>query len=211
MPLDSALSLLRDKNNDIELNIPVKGDINKPDFDISGVINKAIGSAMKSASMTYLTHALQPYGSLITLAKLAKAAADHVSLNPITFAPASSQMDDTALAYSEKIAGLMKERPKLRIKLCGKATPADSQQLVQQQMDAWKSKQKQTATETSNKASPPVFTIADEQLLELAATRADTIKNMLVNDHQIDAARLFLCKPAIDQDKDGKPRVDMTI
>jgi hypothetical protein len=211
MPLDSALSLLRDKNNDIELNIPVTGDINKPNFDISGVINKAIGSAMKTASMTYLTQALQPYGSLITLAKLAKAAADHVSLNPITFAPGSSQMDDNALAYSAKIAGLMKERPKLRIKLCGKATSSDSQQLVQQKMDAWKSKQPQKGVEADSKATPPVFTITDEELLDLAATRADTVKNILVNDHKIDAARLFLCKPAIDQEKDGKPRIDLSI
>jgi hypothetical protein len=211
MPLDSALSLLRDKNNDIELNIPVTGDINKPDFDISGVINKAIGSAMKTASMTYLINALQPYGSLITLAKLAKAAADHVSLNPITFAPGSSQMDDNALAYSAKIAGLMKERPKLRIKLCGKVTPSDSQQLIQQKTDAWKSKQQQSAVEANSKARPPVFIISDEQLLELASTRADTVKNILVNDHKIDAARLFLCKPAIDQEKDGKPRIDLTI
>ncbi len=212
MPLDSALSLLRDKNNDIKLNLPVSGDINKPDFDISGIINKAIGTAMKKASLSYLTHALQPYGSLITLAKLAKAAADHVSLNPILFPPASSETDDTAQQYATKIASLMTERPQLRIKLCGKATLQDSQQLIQQMQETWKNKRASSSPGSDpGTAKPPIFTITDEQLLELALQRSDAVKNILVNDHKIDASRLFLCQPAIDKDKDAQPRLDLTI
>ena len=207
MPLNSALSLLRDKNNDIKLSIPVSGNINKPDFDISGVINKAIGTAMKQASLTYLSQALQPYGSLITLAKLAKTAADYVSLNPIIFAPASSLADNNALAYSAKIASLMQERPNLRIKLCGFATSQDSQVLSQQKMDVWK--QKQAAA--NSKAKPPKFTTTDEELLDLALQRSTAIKDILINEHKIAAARLFQCQPSIDRDKDSKPRIDLRI
>jgi hypothetical protein len=41
MPLDSALSLLRDKNDNISLKMPIKGDISNPKFDITDAINKA--------------------------------------------------------------------------------------------------------------------------------------------------------------------------
>jgi len=212
MPLDSALSLLRDKNNNIKLNLPVSGDINKPDFDISGIINTAIGTAMKQASMTYLSQALQPYGALITLAKLAKAASDHVSLNPMLFAPASSQADSTSLQYAAKIASLMNERPQLRIKICGKATTKDSQQLIQQKQQEWKSKRASKSTESDTDSSkPPVFTVSDKELLELALQRSEAVKNILVDEHKIDASRLFICQPAIDKDIEAQPRLDLNI
>ncbi len=211
MPLDSALSLLRDKNNNIKLSIPVKGDINKPDFDISGVINKGIGTAMRKASLAYLTHALQPYGSLITLAKLAKSAADHVSLNPIVFSVAATTPAEDVNPYSQKIAALMQERPKLRIKLCGVATIQDSQALIQKKLQDWSKQQQKIASDTPVKTRPPTFMIADEQLLELATQRADAIKDILTNQHNIDPARLFLCQPVIDKDQDAQPRVDLNI
>ncbi len=209
MPLNSALSLLRDKNNDIKLSIPVKGDINKPDFDISDVINKAIGVAMKQASLSYLSHALQPYGSLITLAKLAKTAAEYVSLNPILFSPASSLADNTAIEYSTKIASLMKERPDLKIKLCGIATAQDSQALVRQKQDNWKQKQQQSTPDS--KATPPLFSVSDEELLDLALQRSSTIKDILIKNHGINASRLFQCQPSLEQDADSKPRLDLRI
>jgi len=212
MPLDSALSLLRDKNNDIKLNLPVNGDTTNPDFDISGIINKAIGTAMKKASLTYLTHALQPYGSLITLAKLAKAAADHVSLNPILFTPASFELNDNAEEYTVKIASLLKDRPQLRIKLCGKATLLDSQKITQLNLEARKIKQAESNNDNDgNKENLVGLAPTDEQLLALASQRADAIKNILVNQHSIDASRLFLCKPQIDNEKEAKPRIDLTI
>jgi len=62
MPLDSALSLLRDDNDDIALSIPIKGNITSPDFNISDVINTALGNALQGTVKNYLKYALQPSG-----------------------------------------------------------------------------------------------------------------------------------------------------
>jgi len=218
MPLDSALSLLRDKKNDIKLELPITGNINKPDFNISGIINKALGTALKKTTMTYLTLALQPYGAIISLVKMADKAANAVNLSPVSFAANSSNVDETGKDYLSKINKLMQDRPQLRIKLCGKAVNTDRDYIKQEKHTAWLTKQKAiikkknlSPAEQKKLLVPPTFTIADETLLNLALQRADAIKEILVNEHKIGAERLFLCQPAIDTEKESKPRLDINI
>jgi len=218
MPLDSALSLLRDKKNDIKLELPITGNINNPDFNISGIINKALGTALKKTTMTYLTLALQPYGAIISLAKMANAASNAVNLSPVSFATNSSNVDQTGKDYLNKITKLMRDRPQLRIKLCGKAVNADREYIKQEKQTAWLKKQEAiikkknlSPTEQKKLLVPPTFTIADEVLLKLALQRAEAIKEILVNEHKIGAERLFLCQPAIETEKESKPRLDINI
>ena len=48
LPLDLAVSLLKNSDGVIELNIPVSGDINDPEFAIGPVIRGAIGNAIRN-------------------------------------------------------------------------------------------------------------------------------------------------------------------
>lgn len=204
MPLESALSLLRDKDNDIKLNLPVSGNLNNPDFDISGVINKALGSALKKSSLAYLTFALQPYGSLIAIASLAKDAANQINLNPVYFSHGSSELNQTALDYVSKLSSVLTERPQLRIKLCGHATPDDRAAFSRAQT-------KPGSTITSPADPGQTDSNINKKLQELANSRAEAVKDSLTNTHKIEASRLFICKPEIDKDSDSKPRVVITL
>jgi len=207
MPLDSALSLLRNKNNDIKLELPVKGDTDKPDFQIGGIINTAIATAMKKATMSYLIHVLQPYGSLITIAKLVKSASNAVTLNPIYFSPASSELNEKSQAYLKKLLDLLQQRPSLRIKVCGVSVNADKRKLLKDLKADWLMKQKK---QIAKEPKPPLFTIKDSELNKIALARSAQIKSFLVTQ-KINAKRLFLCNPEIDTRKDAKPRVDLSI
>ncbi len=211
IPLESALSLLRNKNNDIDLVLPVKGNAANPDFQIGSIINKAIGNAMKKASLTYLTYALQPYGGLITIARLIKSAADTISLNPINFPAGSSATDKTSLDYASRIASLMNERPGLRIKLCGIATETDRNRLLQDNRTTWLANKRQEQNFEANIKIPASISVAENQLLGLAQKRAEVIKSYLVTEYKIDTGRLFICQPRIDPDKKGNPRLNLTI
>jgi hypothetical protein len=71
MPLESTLRLLRDRNNDIDLKIPITGDITDPQFSFSDAINQAVVKALSMASISYLKYALGPYGAAIGVAELA--------------------------------------------------------------------------------------------------------------------------------------------
>ncbi len=44
LPLDMAISLLEDDNGKIDIKLPIKGDLNNPEFEIDAVIQKAIGN-----------------------------------------------------------------------------------------------------------------------------------------------------------------------
>lgn len=205
MPLESALSLLRNKNNDIKLEIPVSGNINKPDFNIGGIINTAIGNALKKTTMTYLTLALQPYGALIALANLADAATNAVTLNPVYFNAATASLTEDAKAYADKIATVLNDRPQLRIKLCGKAVSADRKKIISEKILNGRKKR------DASKDDKPAFTVNDEELIKIANNRANNFKLHLVRQHDIKPSRLFLCQPAIDNKLQAKPRIDINI
>ncbi len=204
--LDTALGMLRDKNNTIKLDLPVSGDIDSPDFDISDVINTAVSKAITQGSMTYLKLALQPYGALITVAQLAGEAATKVRLQPVGFEPGQAVMAGDADSYLGKVAGIMKDRPELNIKMCGLAVAADRITLA----GGPAAKQPDSKAVESVKGAAPV---TDEQLLELASQRAEFVKDRLVIKHGVSASRLVACTPNIDdaEDDDNVPRVDLLI
>ena len=54
IPLDTALAMLRNDNNDIKLDVAVTGNITDPSFDFGDAINQAIGKAVKKTAISYL-------------------------------------------------------------------------------------------------------------------------------------------------------------
>ena len=113
VPLDMALNILRDKNDTIELKIPIEGDANNPDFDVSDAITKAVAAGVSVGATSYLAYALQPYGAMIAVAKVAGEAASKIRLDPVEFEPGQAKLNDTARDYLSKIAKVLKERKSL--------------------------------------------------------------------------------------------------
>jgi len=222
VPLETALSLLRDEHNDIRLQLPVSGDITSPAFDMSDAVNQAVGNAMKTAAVGILKLALQPYGALATIAELAGEAASRVRLEPVTFGAGETSPAPAAGPYLDRIAGLMRERPGLRIRLCGWATPADRTRLAAE--TAAKTEMPAPEAEADTQSSGPLAAaaaasttpvpppeISDEDLQALARRRAETVKPRLVERHGIAAERLFVCHPEIDSGPGALPRVELLI
>ncbi len=140
VPMNVALSSLRDKNNTIALEIPVSGDASSPDFDVSDAIVKALSGAISKGAMTYLTVALQPYGAIFTVAKYAHDKLGQIRLEPVIFAPGDVSIPEKQRPYLDKVAELLKNRPKLTIRVCGTAVrkdlPGKLETLAQQRADA---------------------------------------------------------------------------
>jgi len=124
MPLDSALDMLRDKDNNVRLETHLSGDMSDPKFSLSDAINQALTRALQTASVSYLKYFFQPYGTLITVAELAGKALQ-LRLDPVPFPPAKATPAPATRDYLVKIGKLLQERTKLRVKLCGKAVPRD--------------------------------------------------------------------------------------
>ena len=178
MPLDSALAMLRDKNNNVNLDMDVSGNVDDPKFSLTDAINQALTKALRTASVSYLKYFFQPYGSLIVVAELADKALQ-LRLDPVPFPPGAATPAPATQDYLEKVGKLLQERTDLRLKLCGMAVPGDK--------------------------------LSGDAARDLATKRAETIKDYFVSKYGIASDRLFLCEPALDQDKEALPRVDLTL
>ncbi len=206
VPLNVALDTLRDSNDTIALKIPIQGDPNSPSFDPNDAITKALATGVKKGALTYLTFALQPYGAVITAAKYAGEELTKVRLKPVEFDPGLAEIDAEDRDYLGKVASVLKERPKLAIKLCGVAVGADKAYL-----------QKQAAAKTekdkkSQPSGPAAADIDESQLTALAGTRADQVKDYLVEQFGIPASHLVNCQPRVDtENSDSQPRTDLLI
>ncbi len=205
VPLETALSLLKDKQNNIKLNVPIKGDINKPEFNLNDVINKAIGNATRKVFMSYLKQTLQPFGTMLTLMEMGGKLAGGVRLDPVFHQAGTTQHETLGSDYFTALATLMNERPQLRLRLCSRATESDRQALAEIALQQLREKSK------GKKETLPMPQIADDALQQLATERATQIKAILVRQHAIAAERLFVCHPEIDSKAEAKPRTEILI
>ena len=198
--IETAVSLLRDSDGTIRIKLPVTGDISDPDIGLQNIINKALLAGMKKGVFGYLKNAFQPYGALITVIEIAGKAA-RLRLDPVEFEAGSNMLDAKAGDYLKKVADIMKERPKIKISICGKVTPDDIAVLSEKALE----------TQQKKSASSQPAEILDDQLLKFAEERAMAVKKRLIEDQGIESGRLFICNPEIERDEKNKPRAALLI
>lgn len=202
MPLETALALLQDDDQNIELDVPVSGSLDSPDFGYQSVINIIAEKGLKSAAMGFLTSALQPYGTLITLAGMAADASktgSAIELAPVEFAPGVAELDPRSHDYLDKITAMLNEREGLRLNLCAQAVLRDRVVL------------QSTLVEEQSTREAPLDTAGLEaelkkRLQSLADNRAASVKSYLGS--RVEGDRLFLCFSKLElAEAEAKPVV----
>lgn len=122
MPLDTALSILRDDNNNIRLNLPLSGPLDDPDVGLNDLINQLSILAMQEAVTYYLTQTLQPYTALISISSYAGDYLLAIRLDDLEFNSLQTELSDEHRDYLEKVAGMMLDKETLELKVCGFAS-----------------------------------------------------------------------------------------
>ncbi len=217
MPLDSALKLLRDKQNNVKLKIPINGDISDPKFSVADAINRVLAQTLQKSTVSYLKFMLGPYGIGIAVAELAVKSASKIRLNPILFAPRSAELDEAAIDYLQRVAAILKEHPAVQVSVCGVATERDRAALSGSPpteagaQPAAPKDDKGDKDKTRSQKEPAASASTDPALLALAKKRSERIKDQLVKLHGIAAKRIIACKPEIDRGAEAKPRVDLAL
>ena len=187
MPLDQALSLLRDSNDNVKLSIPVTGDINNPDFHYQDVFKIALGKAAKSASLSLVKNLLQPYGTFITIGQYAFKGQQYmmkIRLDPISFDAGTTELSFKHQEYLDTVVRLLNEKKELRLSVCGFSTASDIE-----------------GGNLKEQADP---------FIEIAKERQQSVIQYL-ETKGISHKRLFYCNPETDSSKKAKPRVEMSI
>lgn len=208
LPLDVALDLLRDANDDIRLDIPVTGSLSDPEFGTADIVRVVMQNALQNAAFSYVKNALQPLGTILMVANLAQKVSQPM-FEPIGMLPGESSLTPADRQYLFKLADLLEQRPRLRLSICSVAAPADRNAMVALAISAQEAAG--PGTEPSAAAEPEPVVVSDQQQLELAAARTAAVTNFLTTEAGVDRARLFICRDTLAAQADAVPRVTIAL
>ncbi|NVK73898.1 MAG: DUF748 domain-containing protein [Oceanospirillaceae bacterium] len=187
VPLNIAVGILKDSNNNIDLDIPLSGDTEKPEFGWQDFLLLPVRKALYSASSTYLMQTFIPYANVISIAQFAGDQLLKIRVEPLIFNAEESELNDSQNAFLKQLVALMKNKKDSQLKACGVASYLDL---------------------GFEKSPVSIDNDMKESARNLAEKRAEHLKDYLVAEG-ISSSRVFLCSPEVDLSKRSKPRVEL--
>ncbi len=118
LPVKLAVALLADRNGVIDLDLPISGSLNDPQFRLAPIIFKVIGNLIMKAVTS-------PF------ALLSGAFGDSAEGSQVAFAAGTAALDDATEANLDKIAKALQDRPALQLTVSGQAA-------LEQEKDGWR-------------------------------------------------------------------------
>ncbi|MFZ1984273.1 MAG: DUF748 domain-containing protein, partial [Desulfatitalea sp.] len=243
LPVQLALALLKDANGNINLDLPVEGDVNNPQFSLGGIVLTMLGNLVRDIVTAPFKMLAGLFGS-------------QADLQYADFEPGSDSLSAPAIEKIDLLAKALTERPALQLEIQGEADPeADRNALRQIQFDRQlKAAKLKSMTDRDERALPleqivispeekekmirkafaaaefpkprdekgelkkleplemeklliTAIAISDDNLIELAYSRAGIAKYHLAEQGKIDRARLYIVQPLTGDGVDSeKPK-----
>jgi hypothetical protein len=109
LPVKLAVALLADRNGVIDINLPVSGSLNDPQFKLAPIVFKLIINLIGKAITSPFSLLAHAFGG----------GADELSV--VSFAPGSAELASEARAGLDKVAKALIERPALKMTVVGTA------------------------------------------------------------------------------------------
>lgn len=195
-PLALAITLLEDSQGKISVSVPVQGDLDDPDFSVSGALDPIIMKAVAAGAAL----AIQPLGSVVAIGALVGSEAMAIRFNPAEFEPGSAQLSAATRDYLGQLKTKLDDRPKMAIKLCGRAVTADLPPPPKPKLDK------------DGKPLPaepgPSAEQQEAKLKKLADQRAAAVRQQLISQGMKEE-RLLACRPAVLKDAEAQPMVEI--
>ena len=141
LPVKLAVSLLKDPDGVIRLDVPVSGSVDDPKFRVGPIVWKIIGNVLKKA-------VLSPF------ALLGRLGGGSPELSFVDFAPGASTLDAEATKRLDALATALGKRPALKLDVEGKADAVKDAEGLRQLL--YERKVKARKAEELAKAGSPV-------------------------------------------------------
>jgi len=116
LPVKLAVALLKDTQGNIDVNVPVSGSLDDPQFSMGSLIWHAIGNLIARA-------ATAPF----RLLGAAFGGSNHEDLGYVEFAPGSAVVDKNAQERLGKIVAMLKQKTSLNLDITGRVDPSKDQ------------------------------------------------------------------------------------
>nr|WP_180323122.1 DUF748 domain-containing protein [Marinobacter adhaerens] len=207
VPVKLGLALLRNNDGVIEINLPISGDLDNPEFSVGQVVMNTFVNLLAKA-------ATSPFSILGSLADFAGLSGEE--LGQVYFEPGNARL---APGEAEKLAALaeaLRNRPDLLLNIRGGVSRVtDGVVLLREELAA---SGNGAPTEQAWEEAREAYlagerTLAAEALGKLASARAVAVQDILRNTHDVPAAQLFLLDPSRDArvSDNGKVVVEFTL
>ena len=119
LPIKLGLALLKDRNGQIELDLPVNGDLNDPQFNIGKIVIKMIGNLFAKIISS-------PFSALSSMF------GDGVELSYMDFEPGSAQINVSRQEQLNILITALYDRPALQLEIQGAVDPEKDRQALRQ-------------------------------------------------------------------------------
>ncbi len=106
LPLEFAISLLKNSKGEIDLDLPITGDISDPKFHFG----KVVGTVLKNFIMGIVTAPFKFLGGLVGVGS-------GQDLGYVTFDPGKSLLDQAQKEKLDKLATVLGKKPKLKLEI----------------------------------------------------------------------------------------------
>lgn len=217
LPVGLAVSLLQDRQGQIDLNVPVSGSLDDPEFSVGGIIVKVIVNLISKA----VTAPFALIGSMF--------GGEDMDLNNLQFATGSARLDEKTIKALNIVAKAMQDRPGIKIQIIGMASEKEDGEGLKEQLlmrDMRYAIYRDTTSATNakvltaaqiDKAIKQLYSestapnkpknadieqmkaflmknqrVATADLKQLADRRATEVRNYLIQKEKIAADRLFI-------------------
>ncbi|ULA58808.1 MAG: hypothetical protein LZF60_80202 [Nitrospira sp.] len=159
LPVRLAVGLLKDRRGRIDIDMPVRGDLNEPDFRYGRVVLNALVNLLTKV-------ATSPFSALGGLV-----GGGGEDLEFVEFQAGSESLDGAEQRKLESIAKALQERPALRVDVTGAADPARDRQALALQKIAAEVQRRFTQGGTKNLQAAPSPSREFELLSDLYAEK----------------------------------------
>lgn len=111
LPVKLAVALLKDTEGNIDVNLPVSGSLDDPQFSVGGLIWRALGNLIAKA----VTAPFRLLGAAF--------GGGHGDLGYVEFAPGSAIVDAGAQERLGKLVAILQKKPSLKLDIIGRVDP----------------------------------------------------------------------------------------
>lgn len=199
MSLPAALKLMRDRDDNIRLNLPVKGPLDNPEVGIEDVMSKALIKAVQFGVLSFYS----PLGVVMAADKLVQFATA-LRFKPVSFEPASALLPQTESEYLDKVAEQLARRPQHQLSVCGFATESDRQAMAENVSASRK------GLFRFFRGEPEAEDVSEDDALALARKRSELVIDYLLA-RGMKEEQLIPCESELDNTEGADPRVELNL
>jgi outer membrane protein OmpA-like peptidoglycan-associated protein len=192
LPIKLGVTLLKDSEGRIKLQVPVKGNVKDPQFDFAKIIQSALTGTIEDVGSA-------PFAAITEIDGFTGDA-----LSRVAFEFGFSDLQEREIQKLNALATLLKERTPLTLGIVGTADRRMDRTAIMGESLQTIASGDDSAEENQAPAEPVSNQVVDDELEKLAQGRAEAVNAYLIEQAGIDAARIHVQPVQINNEPVGE-------